>query len=43
MKAWEIFWAFVIIFSTLSFTYMSVKILFRGLNELREMFKNLES
>ncbi len=43
MNTWEIFWAIIILFSTLSFTYMSVKILFKGFNELKEMFRNLES
>ena len=43
MIAWEIFWAIIILFSTLSFTFMSVKILHIGFSELKEMFKKLES
>ncbi len=42
MSGWIIFWAIIIIFSLLSFTYMSIKILYRGLPELKSMFKNLE-
>ena len=41
MTGWEIFWALVIAFSVLSFTYMSIKILYLGLPELKEMFKAL--
>jgi len=37
MSGWEIFWAVVIIFSVLSFSYMSVKMLYQGLPELKEM------
>ncbi len=43
MKVWEIIWAIIILFSTLSFTYMSVKILYKGFDELKQMFKNLDS
>jgi len=41
MSGWEIFWAVVIAFSALSFTYMSIKILYFGLPELKEMFSTL--
>ncbi len=41
MSGWEIFWAVVIGFSMLSFTYMSVKMLYFGLPELKEMFTSL--
>jgi len=41
MSGWEIFWAVVIAFSVLSFTYMSVKMLWFGLPELKEMFTTL--
>ena len=37
MSGWEIFWAVVIIFSVLSFSYMSVKMLYQGFPELKEM------
>ncbi len=42
MKGWEIFWATVVIFSTVSFTYLSVKILIKGWPELKVMFKALD-
>ncbi len=41
MNGWEIFWAIVIGFSLLSFTYMSAKMLWFGLPELKEMFTTL--
>jgi len=41
MNIWEYFWAAVILFSIISFTYMSIKIVYRGLVELKEMFKSL--
>jgi len=43
MKVWEIIWGVIILFSTVSFTYMSVKILLKGFLELKEMFERLES
>jgi len=42
MSTWEIFWIIVIVFSVLSFTYMSIKMLFRGFSELKEMFAILK-
>jgi hypothetical protein len=39
---WIILWEIVIMFSLISFTYMSVKILYKGLAELADMFKNLD-
>ncbi len=41
MSGWEIFWVLILGFSVLSFTYMSVKMLYFGLPELREMFTSL--
>jgi hypothetical protein len=41
MNLWEYFWAAVILFSIISFTYMSIKIVYKGLAELKEMFKTL--
>ncbi len=38
MKFWEIFWLIVILFSLLSFTYLSLKILIKGWPELKFMF-----
>ena len=43
MSAWELFWFLTIIISIISFTYMSVKIVYKGLNELKEMFTKLNS
>ncbi len=41
MNEWEYFWGFVILFSIISFSYMSVKIIVKGLAELKDMFRNL--
>ncbi len=41
MKLWEYFWGLVILFSIVSFTYLSVKIVYRGLAEMKEMFNVL--
>ena len=43
MSGWEIFWGIVILFSILSFTYMSIKILYLGLPELKDMFTALSA
>lgn len=43
MKGWEIFWTIVVLFSILSFTYLSVKILIKGWPELKDMFNALDS
>ena len=42
MKFWEIFWAVLILFSLLSFTYLSLRILIKGWPELKEMLHALE-
>ncbi len=42
MNLWEYFWLAFIIFSIVSFTYMSVKIVYKGLFEMKEMLKHLE-
>ena len=42
MSAWIIFWGLVVLFSLLSFTYMSVKILIKSIAELKSMFKTLD-
>ncbi len=41
MNLWEYFWGAVILFSIISFTYMSVKVVYKGLAELKEMFRDL--
>jgi hypothetical protein len=42
MKGYTIFWTVVIFFSLISFTYMSIKMLYRGIPELLEMFRQLK-
>ena len=42
MLLWEYFWLLVIIFSVISFTYMSIKIVYKGLAEMKEMFESLK-
>ena len=39
---WISFWGIVILFAVISFTYMSAKILYKGIAELAEMFKRLD-
>ena len=39
---WIIIWTIVIVFSLVGFTYMSVKILYKGIDELKEMFRVLK-
>lgn len=43
MSLWEYFWGVVILFSIVSFTFMSGKVIYKGLSELKEMFDNLTS
>ena len=43
MNLWEYFWAGIILFSIVSFTYMSVKVIYKGLNELKDMFESLNT
>ena len=38
---WTVFWAVVISFSLVSFSYMSVKVLYNGVSELKDMFEHL--
>jgi len=42
MAMFEWIWGAVIIFCIVSFSFMSMKILYKGLPELREMFNSLE-
>lgn len=42
MTGWIYFWAAVVLFSTVSFTYMSGKILYKAISELKDMFKMLD-
>ncbi len=42
MKGYYIFWTIIISFSLISFTYMSLIMLFKGIPELREMFRQLK-
>ena len=39
---WIIIWTIVIVLSLAGFTYMSVKILYKGIDELKEMFRVLK-
>jgi len=41
MNTWIFFWGVIILFSTISFSYMSGKILYKAIAELKEMFKML--
>ena len=38
---WTIFWAITILFSLITFTFMSAKVLYFGVGELKDMFKQL--
>jgi len=42
MNLWEYFWMGVVLFSVVSFTYMSVKVIYKGIGELKEMLLNLD-
>jgi hypothetical protein len=39
---WEKFWFFVIWFSIVTFTYLSVVALIKGVDEMKRMFKSME-
>ena len=43
MGLWEIFWAILIVFSLVSFIYMSIKILYKGYDELKYMLSSMEA
>ena len=43
MNLWEYFWLAVIVFSICSFTYMSIRIVYKGLAEMKEMFNQLNN
>jgi len=43
MNFWTVFWGMVILFSLLAFTLLSVKILYKGIGELKEMFQMLKN
>ena len=42
MNGYVIFWTVVIVFSLISFTFMSFKVLFKGWPELLEMFDSIK-
>ena len=42
MNGYIIFWIFVIIFSLISFIYMSFQMLYKGIPELKDMFRQLK-
>jgi len=39
---WIIIWGVTILFSLVSFAFMSIKVLYKGIAELKEMFHTLE-
>jgi len=41
MNVWIIIWGIIILFSLVAFTFMSVRILVKGVSELKEMFHML--
>ena len=43
MKIWIYLWAIIVLFSLISFTYMSIKILYSGYAELKIMLTTLEN
>ena len=42
MKGYIIFWSIVIFFSLISFVYMSFRMLYKGVPELKDMFNQLK-
>lgn len=42
METWTVIWAIIISFSLISFTYLSIKILIKGLGELKYMLSRVE-
>jgi hypothetical protein len=42
MNGYIIFWTIIIFFSLVSFSIMSFKMLYKGIPELREMFRQLK-
>ena len=43
MEIWTIIWAIIISFSLISFTILSIKILFKGFDELKYMLSSMEA
>ncbi len=43
MKFWEIFWMLSIGFAVISFTILSISVLLKGYNEVKEMLLSLDS
>ena len=41
MNAWVLFWGIIVLFCIITFTYMSGKILYKSVAELKEMFNML--
>ncbi len=42
MKGYTIFWELLLIFSISTFTIMSIIIIFKGLEELKDVFRQLK-
>ncbi len=43
MEVWIVIWAAIIIFSLTSFTYLSLKILYKGFGELKYMLSKIKN
>jgi len=41
MTMWIVFWGIIILFSLVAFTFMTLRILYKGIGELKEMFHML--
>ncbi len=42
MKFWEIFWAISIVFAVISFTILSINVLIKGFQEVKDMLTALD-
>jgi hypothetical protein len=41
MNIWIVIWGIIILFSLIAFTFMSLRILYKGIGELKEMLHRL--
>ena len=41
MNTWIVIWGIIILISLIAFTYMSARILYKGIGELKEMLQRL--
>lgn len=42
MNIWALSWGIIVLFSIISFSYISFEILYKSIAELKEMFKTLD-